>query len=155
MGRQEVYILVAILILLGLPTAYVYGDGDGEDIVNTLGSMSWEGGLILNTIFVAVNRARKYLGLRLPYRLLLNIHIGTNIYLGLLGLLHGYIYISRAGPIEYFSALLILFVLVTGLILRYVSVRDLKLLNRLVHTQLGLALLLAISIWLHIQLIED
>ena len=153
------YLIVVFMTIL-IVTIPVYGDGDegglfGEGASKQLGEVSWSFGLILNIFFVVLNRARKYFKLSLPFREILNIHITTNVFLGILGVLHGYSFLSKAGPVEYLAVFLIIFLLLSGLLLRFISGRDLKLLNRLVHTQLALALLLTLTIWVHIETIED
>ncbi len=155
-------IIYLIILILVLATSAVSANGDeaegglfGEEGAESLGSIAWNLGLLLNTGFVVFNRARKIFRLRVPFLPILNLHISTNIVLGIAGILHGYAYLSYARPLEYLTVALIIFLIVSGLILRYVRSRDLKLLNRLVHTQLALAILLALSIWIHTVTIED
>lgn len=149
-----------ILLVILLASGAVHANGDegglfGEDGAESLGSLSWNLGLILNTVFVAVNRARKMFRLRLPFEPILNLHISTNIVLGIAGVIHGYAFLSYARPLEYLTVLLILLLIISGIVLRIVRTRDLRLLNRLVHTQLSLAILLVAAVWLHTVTIED
>jgi len=164
LDRREVliYILIISLVLV-FSISLVYGDEDweeeggflGEDFANQLGSLAWIGGLFLNSVFVVVNRARRVFRLRIPMKIVLDLHIITNVLLGIAAILHGYMYLRVAGPAEYIAVGLIILLLLTGLFLRYISSRNLRLLNRLVHGQLILSIILAIVVGYHIAFIED
>ncbi len=157
-----IYMLVVFLILM-LSISLAYGDDEdeeeeglfGEDVANQLGSAAWIGGLFLNSVFVVINRARKIFRLRVPMRAILDFHIITYVLLGIAGIIHGYSYLGVAGPAEYIAVGLILLLLTTGFFLRYVSSRKVRLLNRMVHGQLLLSIILAIVIGYHIAYIED
>ena len=157
-----IYMLVFLLVLM-LSISLAYGDDEegeegglfGEDFANQLGSAAWIGGLFLNSVFVVINRARKIFRLRVPMRAILDFHIITNVLLGIAGIIHGYSYLKVAGPAEYVAVGLIFLLLATGLFLRYISSRNVKLLNRIVHGQLLLSIILAIVIGYHIAFIED
>ncbi len=158
---MTVLLILSILIMV-ISVVSTYSNGDeeedeyfGEDLAKSFGSLAWGGGLLLNILFVVVNRSRKIFKLKIPIKLILNIHIATNILLAFLAILHGYAFIEAAGPIEYLSILLIIVLLVSGILLRYTSTRDLKLLNRLIHGQLILSIILALVIGLHVIYIED
>jgi len=144
---------------------YVAGDDDNDDYDGevepvfeeegeTLGSLAWTLGLLLNTLFVAVNRARKILRLRLRFKTVLDIHIASNIILGSMAILHGLIFISSASLLEYILVILIAILLASGTAMRFVMNRDVRLLNRLVHTQLLLSIIIAILIYIHILTVD-
>lgn len=166
--HRKLILLFLVAIILTSVIYNVYADEDedevedenedsifGEDTGKLYGSVAWVGGLFLNSVFVVVNRARKMFRLRIPFRYILDIHILTNIILGALGVIHGYSYMSRAGPAEYLAVSLIVILLISGLFLRYISSRNMKLLSRLVHGQLLLSIILALVLGYHVATIED
>jgi len=171
-------ILIVVAFLAGLasavlldqaPTIIYSLDGDEEDDewweeeeedefegeAEALGEAALYGGILLSGGYSAVKYARRYV--RLPpqvIRLSLDIHSLGNLALAPLALIHGYVNLEYAGPIEYAMAVLIVLLVVSGATLRYVRSRRAKIAARLVHSQRMLALLLLVLALLHVARVD-
>jgi predicted membrane protein len=124
----------------------------GEDFAASAGSIAFTGGLVLNALFTIYNRARR-LGLSIkavPARYVLDLHIALNVALSILAFWHAFVFASRAGPVEYGAVGLIVLLLASGLVMRYVGYRRARLLSRMVHAQLVLSLVLVALLLIHV-----
>jgi len=158
-------------VLLDQPPTVVYSlDGDEEEDewweeeedeyeyegeAEALGEAAFYGGVVLSGGYSAVKYARRYV--RLPpqvIRLSLDIHSLGNLALAPLALIHGYVNLEYAGPIEYAMAALIIILVVTGTTLRYVRNRRAKMAARLIHGQRTLAIILLVLALLHIARVD-
>jgi len=130
-------------------------EGDYEGTAEELGSAAFYGGIFFSGGYVAFKYAAT--PLRVPprlRRLALDVHGFGNLALAPLALIHGYLNIQYATVLEYAMAALIVFLTVSGLTLRYVRNRRLKLAARLVHGQRILALALLVLAVLHVARVD-
>ena len=143
---------------------YEYEGGDNEveadDLAEGAGSLAWTGGLVATAAFVVYKHAYPRLvkaGIKPPLnmRVALNLHIIISIVLGLVALYHAYVLRAYAGPIEYVAVGLILVLLISGLTLRYVKNRYVKIFSRVIHAQRLLSILLIIAILVHTATIGE
>jgi hypothetical protein len=138
---------------------------EGEDAVKALGWTAIGIGVLANIPFIIYNRVRKLpvkiIGtniareLALLYKPVLNAHIALNIIGYIAGAVHGLLLVEYLEPISLSLAIVMSVLVVSGLLLRYTSSRNLKVFNRLMHGQAFLALLLIVLIGLHIATAED
>ena len=172
-NRLHVLLVLIILLLLILPftsSAVTYANGDEEEemegkegeneFAKSLGEFAWSAGPILIMAFVVYKYTLPYqarLGLKLPVRFkhVLDLHIYTSIALGLVALTHGYLLIDRARPLEYLIGAVIVFMMITGILLRWSRDRRVKMFARLLHTQRLLALTLLVLVLIHTATMED
>ena len=133
-------------------------EGGGE-FAEGFGGIAWGGGLAANILFVGYKfvypRIHNYLPEILRLKYVLNLHILLNIILGILAILHGYALRNRAGIVEYLSVFFIIFLIVSGLTLRYVKNKKVKLFSRMLHAQRLLSIILIILIAIHTATIGD
>ncbi|MEB3779171.1 MAG: hypothetical protein GSR85_02930 [Desulfurococcales archaeon] len=177
-GERHLLVVLAILILIGLSLlvvagTIVYANGDGEDeeeegygegdeneLAESLGELAWGLGPVLVAAFVVYKYTLPYqarLGLKLPIRFkhILDLHIYSSIVLGIVALAHGYLLLGEARLLEYVIGLVIVFMMVTGILLRWSRDRRVKMFARLIHAQRLLALLLLLLVIIHTSTIED
>jgi len=170
-------VLVVLAFLAGMASAVLLDqapaiinslDGDEDDEwweedeedelegeAEALGEAAFYGGLVLSGGYSAIKYTRRYI--KLPpqvIRLSLDIHSLGNLALAPLALIHGYVNLEYAGPIEYAMAALIIILVVSGATLRYVRNRRAKIAARLVHSQRALAILLLVLALLHIARVD-
>ncbi|NOZ89443.1 MAG: hypothetical protein GXO15_05910 [Crenarchaeota archaeon] len=165
-------VLAALLLLgstLGAVKALADGDEDEEEYgegyeeeeeeyegrLTALGEAAFYGGVALNLGFVGLRMLRGLVDVppRLQ-RLALEVHMDGNIALGAAGLMHGAANLGEAGPIEYGMAVLIVFLMASGMLMRYWRGRRAKLVARMVHTQRFLALLLLVLAVAHVEAMD-
>ena len=149
-------------ISLIIPT--VYAD-EGYKGAESLGWTSVGIGLLANLPFVIYNRIRKIpasiIGqsvireLTLIYKPMLTFHITLNVIGYAVGALHGILLIEYLDSISLSLAIVMSVLVISGILLRYTSSRNLKIFNRLMHGQALLALLLVVLVVLHIVTAED
>jgi len=126
-----------------------------EGEAEALGEVAFYGGLVLSGGYSAVKYTRRYI--KLPPRIIrlsLDIHSLGNLALAPLALIHGYVNLEYAGPIEYAMAALIIILVASGATLRYVRNRRAKIAARLIHSQRALAILLLVLALLHIARVD-
>jgi hypothetical protein len=152
---------VTLLIFLLVPLS-AYADEDDDGSVKTLGWVAIGAGTLSNVVFVVFNRLRKVaittLGsadetasnLSLVYKPMLNLHIMLNSVGYFAGLVHGYSFINSVDAISLSLVIIMTVLMVSGIMLRYTSSRNLKIFNRLLHGQFILAFLLIALVVLHV-----
>ncbi|MEM3916801.1 MAG: hypothetical protein QW572_07245 [Candidatus Nitrosocaldus sp.] len=141
---------------------------EAEDIAKALGWMAIGIGVIANVIFILYNRVRKlsltYLGssssnairsLAVMYKPMLNMHIALNTIGYIAGMVHGLLFIRYLEPITLSLAIVMSVLMLSGLLLRYTSSRDVKIFNRLLHGQSILTIMLVLLIMLHVFTADD
>lgn len=159
MNLYKLFLFLCFILLI--PSVYA----DDNKGAKSLGWASIGIGLLANVPFILYNRIRKMpvniIGqsvvreMALLYKPILNFHIILNIISYILGSLHGIIFIEYLDPISLSLAIVINILVISGLLLRYTSSRDLKLFNKLMHGQVLLVLLLIVLIILHISTADD
>ncbi len=174
-SRLHIIAVMVIMLLAVSPftvsiiTAYANGEdseeekegGEGEnEFAKSLGEFAWSVGPVLIVAFVIYKYTLPYqarLGLRLPVRFkhVLDMHIYTSIILGIVALTHGYLLMDRARLLEYLIGAVIVFMMVTGVLLRWSRDRRARMFARLIHTQRLLALTLLVLILIHTATMED
>ncbi|MEM2856657.1 MAG: hypothetical protein QW416_06115 [Candidatus Nitrosocaldaceae archaeon] len=154
--------IIFIIFLLLIPYP-VFADDD-EDSAKMLGWAAIGAGALSNITFVIYNRVRKISSiyskdltrnLALIYKPMLSWHIMLNITGYIAGMMHGLLLIRYLDPISLSLAIIMTILVVSGLLLRYTSSRDLKLFNKLLHGQSVLTILLIILIVLHVLSADD
>ncbi|MEB3861948.1 MAG: hypothetical protein GSR84_06995 [Desulfurococcales archaeon] len=153
-------LLVLALLLASLASGTVsYADGDdygeGENgVADGLGELAWSLGPVLVAAFAVYKYSLPYqarMGLRLPvrYKHVLDLHIYSSIGLGLVALAHGYLLLEEATVLEYAIGAVIVFMMITGILLRWSKNRRVKAYARLLHTQRLLAVTLLVLVAIH------
>ncbi|MCE4601948.1 MAG: hypothetical protein F7B18_02060 [Desulfurococcales archaeon] len=157
----SILLLVTLIISPIASTAVSYANGDeyedegGEDgIAEGLGELAWSVGPLLIVAFAVYKHILPYqtrMGLRLPirYKHVLDLHIYSSIALGLIALAHGYLLLEEATILEYAIGAVIVFMIATGVLLRWTKNRRLKAYARLLHTQRLLAITLLVLVAIH------
>lgn len=155
-------VLWILLLLLFIPAA-AYGDeGDRGGSAVTLGWFAIGAGLVANFSLVVFKVARKIPVLKLAggtavtqglaplYRPVLNFHIMLNSIGYFAGLYHGLMLIRGLDAISLSLVIVMTLSMVSGIILRYASGKELKIFGRLVHGQFILGVLLLALTALHV-----
>ena len=153
---MRIVYIIPLLFLIPLPAF-------AEDGTTALGWAAIGIGIIANVPFVIYNRVRKIqvIGsnvvreLASIYKPVLNAHIALNIIGYITGAAHGLLLVRYLDPISLSLAIVMSVLVVSGLLLRYTSSRNLKVFNRLMHGQALLALMLIVLIGLHIATADD
>ena len=156
-------LIVLFLIVLGAAVSKtVWANGDEEEgeeegeFAEGLGEVAWNLGLALNLAFVAVRWSRRYLAFPPQFlKLALDVHMYGNVALAVPALLHGYVFLDKAGPVEYATGLIIVVLIASGLVLRYARYRGLRRAMKLIHSQRALSLLLLALLLIHTAVAED
>ncbi len=179
-GGQRLLMVIPIFVLLLLSllivvntVAYANGDEEedegkeekeggekGDEFAKSLGELAWGLGPVLVAAFVVYKHALPYqarLGLKIPVRFkhVLDLHIYSSIALGIVALAHGYFLLGEARLLEYVIGFVIVFMMVTGILLRWSRDRRVKMFARLIHAQRLLAFLLLLLVIIHTSTIED
>ncbi len=166
MRMQQIALIVIIMLIITILTLSIntkaddeyngeYEENEGEE---TLGSIGFYGGLFATLIYVIPKYARQYLGISLPlklYKYALDIHSIGNPIAATAAFIHGYLNIQYATTLEYVMVALIIFLTISGLIMRYAKWRKIKLAMRLIHSQRILAIILLVLVLLHQGLAGD
>ena len=156
-------LLVLALLLASLASGTVsYANGeeyddedeDENEVAESLGELAWNLGPVLVAAFAVYKYSLPYqarMGLRLPvrYKHVLDLHIYSSIALGLVALAHGYLLLEEATVLEYAIGAVIVFMMVTGILLRWSKNRRVKAYARLLHTQRLLAVTLLVLVAIH------
>ncbi|MEB3845401.1 MAG: hypothetical protein LRS48_06980 [Desulfurococcales archaeon] len=166
MKMQQIALIVIIMLLITTITLSLntkadnehngeYEENEGEE---TLGSIGFYGGLFATLIYVIPKYARQYLGISLPpklYKYALDIHSIGNPIAATAAFIHGYLNMQYATTLEYVMVALIIFLTISGLIMRYAKWRKIKLAMRLIHSQRILAIILLVLVLIHQGLAGD
>ncbi|MEB3765117.1 MAG: hypothetical protein GSR77_03000 [Desulfurococcales archaeon] len=166
MKMQHIALIVIIMLLITTLTLSLntkaddeyngeYEENEGEE---TLGSIGFYGGLFATLIYIIPKYARQYLGISLPpklYKYALDIHSIGNPIAATAAFIHGYLNIQYVTTLEYVMVALIIFLTVSGLIMRYAKWKKIKLAMRLIHSQRILAIILLVLVLLHQGLAGD
>ena len=164
--KNMVVVAIAAILLLYTVSAFtVYasedegeaGEGEGNDTAKSFGEFAWNAGLFLILGFVAYKytipyQARHKIKMPVRYKHVLDIHIFTSLILAAAALIHGFLLLEYATLLEYAIGAVIVFMVVTGVVLRWSKHRKLKMYARLLHTQRALALTLLILVTIHTTL---
>ncbi len=132
----------------------------GSEVAEGLGSTAASLGAVLIAGFVAFREAFPRLmrrGIRLPrslYRRVLELHAGSSLVLGSMGLAHGYMLRAYAGPVEYALASVIAFTMVTGVILWF-SRGSVRRAARFIHVQRLLSAIIVVLLLVHVATVGD
>lgn len=97
-------------------------------------------------------QAKHKIKMPVRYKHVLDIHIFTSLILAAAALIHGFLLLEYATLLEYAIGAVIVFMVVTGVVLRWSKHRKLKMYARLLHTQRALALTLLILVTIHTTL---
>lgn len=155
--------VIFFLILIPLvPTAAYAEHGEGNDAAVTLGWISIGLGVVANLSIIAFKTIKKISVLRLVggveisqgmvpvYKPILNFHIMLNSIGYFSGLVHGLMLIRGLDAISFSLVLVMTVSMISGIILKYVSDKDLKIFGRLVHGQFVLSALMVTLVILHV-----
>ncbi len=155
--------LIPIVMLLLLTPALAYAeDGERANAAVTLGWFAIGSGIVANLSLVAFKIARKIPMIKLVgghettsgltpfYKPVLNFHIMLNSVGFFAGLSHGLILIRGLDYISFSLAIIMTFSMISGILLKYASDRNLKLFGKLAHGQFILAVLLVSLVILHV-----
>jgi len=132
-------------------------EGEGfEEFGKGLGVLAVALAFLFNLLYV-FQKVLRSAGIKVPIKniWLLRFHIISNALLGLAGIYHGYLYLNRAGLVEYILVAFIMVIIVSGMILRYAKNRKLKIFAKLIHAQRLISIILIILVGIHMAIIED
>ena len=160
---KHLYLLLAIILVLASPiAALAEEDEGGEDAAKGLGWIAVWTGTIATTTLMLYKRVRSLpisssitRELSIYYKPLLSFHILLNMIGFTAGLAHGYIFSRSMEPITLSLVIVMLFLTVSGVLLRYTSAKNLKIFNKLVHGQLIMTILVISLVVLHILTAEE
>jgi hypothetical protein len=142
--------LISLLLLLPIPS--FADDDDGEESIENLGWVAIGAGIIANLPFIVLVFARK---IGSSFKAILNFHILLNSIGYFAGMTHGLLLSEHLDSISLSLAITMTVLMISGVLLRYTSSRNMKIFNRLLHGQFGLVILLVALIALHILLADD
>lgn len=158
------YLKISMILALVLVPAVVYADDDGRgfSISDTLGWLAIGCGMAANlslVIFKMMKKTRvmKLVGgsgtsqsLTIMYQPVLNFHIMLNSVGFFAGLSHGFMLIRGLDYISLSLVIVMTVSMISGIILRFTSGKNLKFFSRLVHGQAILAAMLVTLVVLHV-----
>jgi hypothetical protein len=157
------YLKVSILIALAFVPALAYADDDsGFSTAATLGWLAIGCGTAANLSLVIFKMVKKIPVMKLVggsgisqsltsmYQPVLNFHIMLNSVGFFAGLSHGFMLIRGLDYISLSLVIVMTVSMISGIILRFTSGRNLKFFSRLVHGQAILAALLVTLVVLHV-----
>ena len=159
--------LFLFLVLFLLPLPVYADDDDAEDSIKNLGWVAIGAGVIANLPFIVINKYRRYAvsvgGQSLvfarkigsSFKAILNFHIMLNSIGYFAGMTHGLLLSEHLDSISLSLAITMTVLMISGVLLRYTSSRNMKVFNRLLHGQFGLVILLVALIALHILSADD
>ncbi|MGI0074426.1 MAG: hypothetical protein ACREA5_00620 [Nitrosotalea sp.] len=158
------YLKISIIIALVFVPALVYADDDqGSSPAATLGWLAIGCGTAANLSLVIFKMVRKMPVMKLVvrsgassqsltpmYKPVLNFHIMLNSVGFFAGLSHGFMLIRGLDYISLSLVTVMTVSMISGILLRFTSGRNLKFVSRLVHGQAILAALLVTLVVLHV-----
>lgn len=154
--------LFMFVVLCFIPSVVYADDGKGSNTTVTLGWISIGCGLVANLSLVVFKIVRKIPVLKLiggmemaqnmtpMYKPLLNFHIMLNSVGFFAGLSHGLLLIRGLDAISLSLVIVMTVSMISGIILKYASDKDLKVFGRLMHGQFILSVLLITLVILHV-----
>jgi len=141
----------------------VFAESEHNDgAAQKLGWVSIGTGIVANLLFVGFNAIKKFPLLKVGvgseisktgvslYKPMLNFHIMLNSIGFFAGMSHGLILLRGLDSISLSLAIVMVFSMISGIILKFESDRNLKFFGRLVHGQVILSILLIVLITLHV-----
>jgi hypothetical protein len=156
------YKIVLISLAMLVPISAYAEDGDYNSPAQTLGWISIGSGVVANVLFMAFNALKKLPLLKIGigsemsraglsmYKPMLNFHIMLNSVGFFAGMSHGIMLIRGLDSISLSLAIVMTVSMITGIILKFASERNLKFFGRLVHGQVILTILLISLVALHV-----
>ena len=155
--------LISVVMLLLLVPGLVYAeDGERASTAVTLGWFAIGTGIVANLSLVAFKIARKIPMTKLVggyettssltpfYKPVLNFHIMLNSVGFFAGMSHGLMLIRGLDYISFSLAIIMTFSMISGILLKYASDKNLKFFGKLAHGQFILAVLLVALVILHV-----
>ncbi len=158
------YLKISIIVALVFVPTLVYADDDqGFSQATTLGWIAIGCGIVANLSLVIFKIVRKMPVIKLVgssstssqsltpmYKPILNFHIILNSVGFFAGLSHGFMLIRGLDYISLSLVIVMIVSMISGILLRFTSGRNLKFVSRLVHGQAILAALLVTLVVLHV-----
>ena len=157
------YLKISMLVALALVPAVAYADDErGFSVPNTLGWLAIGCGMTANLSLVIFKMMKKIRIAKLVvgsgtsqsltsmYQPVLNFHIMLNSVGFFAGLSHGFMLIRGLDYISLSLATVMTVSMISGIILRFTSGKNLKFFSRLVHGQAILAAMLVTLVVLHV-----
>ncbi|MHB8601866.1 MAG: hypothetical protein ACYC6W_03710 [Nitrosotalea sp.] len=155
-------VIFPLLLLFFIPALAYAEDGRQNNTAVTMGWFAVGSGLVANLSFVAFKIVKKIPIIRLVggyentrsltplYGPILNFHIILNSIGFSAGLVHGFMLLRGLDYISLSLVIVMIISMISGIILKYSSGRNMKFFGRLVHGQFVLAALLITLVTLHI-----
>lgn len=160
------YMKISIMILLALVPSLAYADtdddGGGFSVAATLGWLAIGCGMAANLSLVIFKKMKKMPIMNLisgsgasqsltsMYQPVLNFHIMLNAVGFFAGLSHGFMLIQGLDYISLSLAIVMTVSMISGIILKFTSGKNLKFFSKLVHGQAILAAMLVTLVVLHV-----
>jgi len=158
--------LLLIAIATFIPISASAESEHSEGSAQTLGWVSIGTGIVANLLFVSFNAIKKFPILKVGigseiskagvsmYKPMLNFHIMLNTIGFFAGVSHGLMLLRGLDSISLSLAIIMIFSMISGIILKFESDRNLKFFGRLVHGQVILSILLIVLITLHVTVMD-
>jgi hypothetical protein len=155
-----------IVILFFIPTMVFAEDDDNDNIAIMLGWLAIGLGIVANLLLAVFKTIRRLSlmklvggyestsGLNPFYKPVLNLHIMLNSVGFFAGFTHGIVLLRGLDYVSLSLAIVMVFSMATGIVLKYASGKNLKFFGRLTHGQFVLALLLIILVILHVTVMD-
>ena len=159
--------IVLIALAMLVPISAYAEDGDYESPAQTLGWISIGAGVVANVSFMAFNAIKKLPLLKIGigteisragfsmYKPMLNFHIMLNSVGFFAGMSHGIMLLGGLDSISLSLAIVMTVSMISGIILKFASDRNLKFFGRLVHGQIVLSILLISLLTLHVVTVGE
>jgi hypothetical protein len=157
------YLKISLMIALAfVPTLAYADDGRGSSAAATLGWLAIGCGMAANLLLVLFKMIKKTAVIKLVggsstsqslasmYQPVLNFHIMLNAVGFFAGLSHGFMLIRGLDYISLSLAIVMTVSMISGIILKFTSGKNLKFFSRLVHGQAILAAMLVTLVVLHV-----
>ena len=166
MSPKAIFLGIFLLVFL-LPLPVYADDDDAEGAIENLGWVAIGAGVIANLPFIVISKYRRYAvsaggqSLQMARKIgtvfkpILNFHIMLNSIGYIAGMTHGLLLSEHLDSISLSLAITMTVLMISGVLLKYTSSRNMKIFNRLLHGQFGLVLLLIALITLHILTGDD
>jgi hypothetical protein len=158
--HYKIIVLITVTMLMPISVYAEHEHHDGS--AQTLGWVSIGTGVVANLLFVGFNAIKKFPLLKVGigseiskagvsmYKPLLNFHIMLNSVGFFAGMSHGIMLLRGIDSISLSLAIVMIFSMISGIILKFESDRNLKFFGRLVHGQVILSILLISLVTLHV-----
>lgn len=158
------HLRIIILVVLVFVPVVAYADDDNDSAISTAATLGWLAigcGMAANLSLVLFKMTRKVPVMKLVgssatqsltplYKPVLNFHIMLNSVGFFAGLSHGFMLIRGLDYISLSLAIVMTVSMISGILLRFSSGKNLKFVSRLVHGQVVLAALLVTLVSLHV-----